>query len=174
MSAGGTHLAYAADPPDISQTQFVTQNDPFTYFFGAPKGYYPTSAYDAKKRSTWALPDAFKGQSEQLGQTIELLTMTHSNWYTKIAMPTQKVDNISVQWDRWEYNATLAPIVPEMGVVRLLNSRRIARTETFIRRGLGFQLEHGFMRTAEGVRHYLTQLAQLQQSIVETNNFGVL
>ena len=165
---------YAADPQGVTQQPFASDQDPFVNFFGPPTGYYKTSAYDAKRQSTWVLPEAFMGKSAMLGQTIEMLTITASNWYTQVAMPIERLDDIRATWNRWEYDATIAGIVPEMGVVRLLQSHRFSRTETFTRRGIGFQLEHGFMRTQEGIRHYLTQLLQLQQSIVETNNFGVL
>ena len=174
MSSGSTHVSYAADPPSLAMQPYSDQENPFQAFFGEPTKMYKTTAYDAKKKSTWVLPDAYVGKSAMLGEIIEVLTLTDSNWYTQVAMPIERTDNTRIQWSIWEYDPMLAPIVPELGVVRLVKSNRRGRSETFLRRGVGFQVEHGFMNTAEGVRHYVTQLLQLQQSIVETNNFGVL
>jgi len=50
----------------------------------------------------------------------------------------------------WTFNETFTGLVPELGVSRLVSSKRETHSDTVVRRGLAVRLEHGFMDTPEG------------------------
>lgn len=143
-------------------------------FFGASRGNSPTNPYDPQRKPTWILPESYSGSNEFLRKVIDMKVFLADNFYTTDLAPMQYTDRLDVQWNRWEFSPKFAGLVPERGVTRLVESRRSGGRATFERRGLGFLLTHGFMHTAEGRAHYQMNLRQIYESVVETNNFGVI
>jgi len=143
-------------------------------FFGNSKGNSPTNPYDPQRKPTWILPDAYSGTNDFLRKVIDFKVFLADNFYTTDLAPMEYTDRLDVQWNRWEFSPKFAGLVPERGVTRLVESRRSGGRATFERRGLGFLLTHGFMHTAEGRAHYQMNLRQIYESVVETNNFGVI
>jgi hypothetical protein len=65
----------------------------------------------------------------------------------------------------WTFNETFTGLVPELGVSRLVSSKRETHSDTVVRRGLAVRLEHGFMDTPEGRAHYFLSLAQISNAV---------
>jgi len=171
----------AAQGMDISQkydafgnNSFSSADNPWAAFFGAPSHPWKTTSYDKYDRHNYNLPEAYVGKNEQLAQTIDELIYTDETFYTSVLLPFNFTDNLSVTWDKWEFNEHFTGIVPEQGVSRLVSSKRESRTESFLRRGLSAIFEHGFMSTPEGRANYFLTLAQIARAVQETTNFGVI
>jgi hypothetical protein len=173
MTSVGTFDA-VQDYDPISVGTTPAGGDPFGIFFGDPPHPYRTSAYDRHSRTSFNLPEAYLGQNLFLKDTLEQLVLTDETWYTTVALPIFQTDQVSVAWNKWEFNAHVTGLVPEQGVSRLVSSVPTSRTESFLRRGLALQLEHGFMSTARGRANYFQSIRQIANAVNETNNFGVL
>lgn len=172
------NLAYGAD---ISQkydafgnNSFSQEDNPWAGFFGAPSAPWKTTSYDEYDRGVYNLPDAYQGKNETISQTIDELIYSDETYYTSILLPFNFTNNISIVWDKWEFNEHFTGIVPEQGVSRLVSSKRSTYSESFYRRGLAAMFEHGFMTTPEGRANYFLTLAQIARAVQETLNFGVI
>jgi len=166
--------------PDISSTQ---QNPPasvgdggnkWIQYFGDPPYPWKTSAYDKQNRAAYNLPEAYQGKNLFLKDTLDQLIMFDETWYTQVALPIFQTDEVSVAWDKWEFNQNFTNLVPEQGVSRLVTSKRSKRQDNFLRRGLAMMMEHGFMEKAEGREEYFWNLRQIAMAVQETNNFSVI
>ena len=150
------------------------KGSPFDMFFGETRDS-ARSDYDIDDQTTWTLPQIYQGLPLPiLSDTIEQLTFLEGTWYQSEVAPIEVTTAMGVSWTHHEFNAHLTDVVPELGVTRLVQSRRIKNSARFVRRGLGFMLEHGFMNTEEGRRHYLANVNQLVQAAVETNKFDLI
>lgn len=107
------------------------------------------------------MPEAYEGNSIRLQQNVDELIYLEESFYTTALAPYVFTDQISVSWDKWTFNQHFTGVVPEQGVSRLVSSRRETRQESFVRRGLGLILEHGFMASPGGREHYFLSLAQV-------------
>lgn len=166
---------------DISQkydafgnNSFSSADNPWMAFFGAPTAPWKTTSYDKYDRHNYSLPEAYVGQNKTLAQTIDELIYNEETFYTTELLPFSFTDQISVQWDKIEFNEHFTGIVPEQGVSRLVSSHRTQHSESFLRRGLAAIFEHGFMSTPQGRANYFLTLAQIARAVQETINFGVI
>lgn len=171
----------AAQGLDITQkydafgnNSFTSADNPWAAFFGTPAHPYKTTSYDKYDRHNYNLPEAYVGKNEMISQTIDELIYSDETFYTSVLLPYNFTDQLSVAWDKWEFNEHFTGIVPEQGVSRLVSSHRESRSEQFLRRGLGAMWEHGFMSTREGRANYFMTLAQIARAVQETTNFGVI
>ena len=163
-----------ADPGQLVTTTPTGLGDAFKIFFG--EGQFPfKSDYDISDQDVFTLPQAYQGQAiPRISETIEQLVYLEGNWYQQVVAPIELTNALAIKWSQWEFNPHLADVVPELGVNRLVNSRRLENSARFVRRGIGFMLEHGFMLTPEGITHYLMNINQLVQAAVETNKFDLI
>lgn len=167
-----TDMTQRYDP--FGSNSYSTASNPWAGFFGTPPYPYKTSAYDKYDRHNYNLPEAYVGQNKMLKATVDELIYTDEDWYTSVALPYQFTDQLSVAWDKWEFNEHFTNIVPEQGVSRLVSSHREQRSESFVRRGMAAIFEHGFMSTPEGRANYVLTLRQIARAVKETTNFGVI
>jgi len=168
----GQDLTQKYDP--FGNNKFTDASNPWAGFFGAPSAPWKTASYDQYDHSNWALPEAYVGQNEYLGRTIDAMIYTDETFYTQVLMPFKYTSQVSVAWDVWTFNEHFTGIVPEMGISRLVSSKREAHSDSFVRHGMGAIFEHGFMSTPEGRAHYVLTLAQIARAVLETINFGVI
>jgi hypothetical protein len=64
-------------------------------------------------------------------------------------------------------------ITPEEAASRLVTQKYQIRRATLMRRGIGVEFEHGFIKTAQGRASFILAVGQVAQSIVETANMLV-
>ena len=147
---------------------------PWSHVFGDPRGT-DTSIYDETDRTTWTLPDAYTGRSKKLSDTIERMVFTDDNWYLKEIAPFEIVqDANSVTWNEVRFAPHLTTPVPELGHVRLVKSERKQNTASWVRWGIGYYMEHGFMNTPEGMQYHIEHLQQMASAALETAKFDVI
>ena len=93
----------------------------------------------------------------------------------KIALPWRLTETeMEIAWDQLIFDNTLLGQVPEEGVSRLVTQQISERRDHYVRYGLAFMLEHGFMKTDRGRLVYRMNLEQIRNAILETAYLGVL
>src|SRR5271165_494024 len=167
MATTSSFTSYKSDIFGASGGQLAVSKDPWGEFFGEPRFTGNQSPYDVERRDTWILPEAYKGVSKMLGDTVEHQVWSDQNFYTQV-MPIVFVEGANyVQWHHTEYSQQMPTLVPELGVSRIMTSNVSSKSATFDRRGIKFYMEHGFMHTPAGRRHYNETLTQLALNVLE-------
>lgn len=123
---------------------------------------------------TFNLPDAYKGKNQHLEDVLDFLIRKEDEFYTERLLPWHYTDDIHVQWEIFRFNRTLMDVEPEQGVPRLVTAETERRTDNLLRRGLAFIIEHGFMTTERGRKHFMLNLQQITDAVHTTAHFGVM
>jgi hypothetical protein len=98
-------------------------------------------------------------------------------WYTQEALPwiEWKAEwGNAYAWDEHIFNRTLMDAEPETGVARNVTSRAQSNSASFIRYGLAMQMSDEMLRTDAGRTHWINQMQQLKNALLETVFFGVV
>ena len=144
-------------------------------FFGTPGGYHDeVRADDQLSHETYNLPKAYEGKNKRLEDILDFMIRTEDEFYTRELLPWEFTEDLHITWDVWKFNRTLADVVPEQGISRLVTQENERHTDNLVRRGLAFQLEHGFMTTEKGRRNYALNLQQISDAVHTTCYFGVM
>jgi len=133
-----------------------------------------TFASDAFAHETHNLPRAYVGRNKFLMATIDFLITKDDDWYTKYVLPWLHTEELHVKWNIWRFNKTMMDYEPEQGVPRYVSYESESRSDSLVRRGLAFIIEHGFYKTELGRQHYLMNLKQIVEAVHETVYFGVM
>lgn len=150
-------------------------NNKWEPFFGTPNGYHEeVRADDQLSHETYNLPKAYEGRNKRLEDILDFMIREEDEFYTRDLLPWEATDDLSIVWDVWKFNRTLADVVPEQGISRLVTQENERHTDNLVRRGLAFQLEHGFMTTEKGRRNYALNLQQISDAVHTTCYFGVI
>lgn len=157
-----------------AQTWSTPETNQFAQYFGPPSGPIHTNPYDKFGYTNFDLPDAYKGKNLFLRDTIDGFILEDNTWFTSVCLPYVRTDQHHFAWNEWHFDTHLVGRVPEEGVSRLIRSSKRSFKESTVRRGIAFQLEHGFMNTPEGRQQYVMNLRQIQQSVQETANHDVI
>jgi hypothetical protein len=152
--------------------------DPMTAFeeyFGPPSRPVHVNPYELFSRQNMALPDAYLGRNDYLVNIIITTIKEEEMWAGRIALPFRIADsNYEIKWDEIHFDNQLLGPVPEEGVSRLVTQRTSSRKDHYVRYGLAFQLEHGFMNTDKGKMSYVNNLKQIRNATLDTIYLGVL
>jgi hypothetical protein len=84
------------------------------------------------------------------------------------------VDDIYVEWQVFEANAHILGTNPHQATARLISQRRHTRRAALVRRGIGFQIERDWAKTALGRQSILIGMGQIARSYQETANAEVI
>ena len=144
-------------------------------FFGTPNGYHDeVRADDQLSHETYNLPKAYEGKNKRLEDILDFMIRTEDEFYTRELLPWEYTEDLHIAWDVWKFNRSLMDVVPEQGISRLVTQENERHTDNLVRRGLAFQLEHGFMTTDKGRRNYALNLQQISDAVHTTCYFGVM
>jgi hypothetical protein len=162
--------------PGLSTGHTTNADNPFEPFFGpiSVQDGQNVKAGDTFSHETYNLPDAYKGKSLFMEDIMDWLITRTDEWYTSRVMPWRMTDQLSVKWNVWRFNRTMADLEPHQGVPRYVTAESEERSDRLVRRGLAFIIEHGFWTTDRGRKHYLTNLEQITSAVHETAYYGVL
>lgn len=172
-------LSYNTDlskMPALTTGHTHNADNPFEPFFG------PVSVQDGQNVSadsvfaheTYNLPTAYKGRNLFLGDMLDFLITRTDDWYTSRVMPFRATDQIHVSWNVFRFNKTMADLQPHQGIPRYITAESEEHSDTLVRRGLAFIVEHGFWSTERGKQHYLLNLENITESVHMTVYYGVL
>lgn len=168
------HYQYNNPPAATTNPRQIAKDNVWAGYFGLPQRAGEMHSYDNKDVTTWALPEALKGESNFFGNTFEILALTNNSFLTSYILPIRKTKALRSNWSRWEFVPHLCDNVPVRGIVRLVKSNRQAGGVSFVRWGIGGMWEHGFMNTELGRAHFAMNLRQINQAINETLQFDAL
>ena len=129
---------------------------------------------DRYPHETFNLPEAYHGKNRYLERALNFLITSDDDWYTRYVLPWEQTDQIHVAWDVWSFDRTMADLEPHQGVPRYVTAERESHSDSLLRRGLAFIIEHGFYTTQEGQEHYLLNLKQITEAVHETVYYGVI
>ena len=162
--------------PGLSTGHTTNADNPFEPFFGpsSVQDGQNVKAGDVFSHETYNLPDAYKGKSLFLEDILDWLVTRTDEWYTSRVCPWKMTDQLSVRWNIFRFNRTMADLEPHQGVPRYVTAESEERSDRLVRRGLAFIIEHGFWTTERGRKHYLTNLEQITSAVHETAYYGVL
>lgn len=162
--------------PGLSTGHTTNADNPFEPFFGpvSVQDGQNVRAGDTFAHETYNLPDAYKGKSLFMEDIMDWLITRTDEWYTSRVMPWRMTDQLSVKWNVFRFNRTMADLEPHQGVPRYVTAESEERSDRLVRRGLAFIIEHGFWTTDRGRKHYLTNLEQITSAVHETAYYGVL
>lgn len=172
-------LAYNQDfskLPGLTTGSTTNSDNPFEPFFGpvSVQDNQNVRAEDVYSHETYNLPKAYEGKNLHLGDIMDFLITRTDDWYTSRVLPWRMTDQLSVTWNIFRFNKTMADLEPHQGVPRYVTAETEARSDRLVRRGLAFIIEHGFFSTAQGRKHYMMNLEQITSAVHETCFFGVL
>ena len=149
----------------------------FCDFFGpSPRGDpVNTTPYSGYPRETLALPEVYKGSNPYLTNIMLTLITEEELIPTRILLPMRTTQNeTSVTWDEFHFNNTLLGPVPEEGVSRLVTQQVSERRDHYVRYGLAFMIEHGFMNSPKGQMTYRANLEQIRDAVLQSLYIGVI
>lgn len=149
-------------------------NEMGKYFGPLRNSDIDTFASDAFAHETHNLPRAYIGRNKFLMATIDFLITKDDDWYTRHILPWLYTEELHVKWNIWRFNRTMMDYEPEQGVPRYVSYESESRSDSLVRRGLAFIIEHGFYKTEIGRQHYLMNLKQIVEAVHETVYYGVM
>lgn len=172
-------LAYNTDfsrLPGMTHGNTTNSDNPFEPFFGpiSVQDNQNVKADDVFSHETYNLPKAYEGKNLHLGDILDFLITRDDDWYTSRVLPWRMTDQLSVTWNIFRFNKTMADLEPHQGVPRYVTAETETRSDRLVRRGLAFIIEHGFFSTEQGRKHYMYNLEQITSAVHETCFFGVL
>ena len=169
MTAVGTlgHWDKVNAPTVTHNPQNIKNGNEWAKYFGEPRISQKVDPYNRMDRSTWVLPEAYRGQSDFLGNTMELLALTGNSFVYNTLLPIELTTALQAHWNRWEFPAQLPDRVPERAVSRTVRSNFIEGSSSMVRWGISISMEHGFMHSPLGQQHYVMHLRQVNQSVNE-------
>lgn len=134
-----------------------------------------TNPLAGRNVQTWNMDEAYEGKALQLGDTIiDWLWTANQTFYTEWCLPWKPVDDIYVEWTTFEANAHILGTNPHQATARLISQRRHTRRAALVRRGIGFQIERDWAKTALGRQSILIGMGQIARSYQETANAEVI
>jgi len=176
MSGPAVHRHNNASEHNLSVSDSASGNaSAMQKYFGPLRNSdIDTFASDAFAHETHNLPRAYEGRNKFLMATIDFLITKDDDWYTRHVLPWLYTEELHVKWNIWRFNRTMMDYEPEQGVPRYVSYESESRSDSLVRRGLAFIIEHGFYKTELGRQHYLMNLKQIVEAVHETAYFGVM
>jgi len=162
-------------PP--GENQLSVQSAPnWEDYFGCPRGgVLPQNPYASHPRETLTLPEVYKGSNPYLTNVLITIIEEEELVPTRVLLPIRQTQNeTTITWDEFHFNNTLLGPVPEEGVSRLVTQQVSERRDHYVRYGLAFMIEHGFMSSPKGQMTYQMNLRQIRNAILESLYIGVL
>lgn len=150
------------------------RTDLFSYFLGAPARPEKTNPYAKRASAKMNMPEAYWGENLYLGETVIDWMFTKSDFYTTRIMPYRYTEQIHIQWEQWEHNATFFGLTPHQAPSNIVTSQRTIHGAKLKRIGLGAEFELDFLATAVGRTQFLAALRQLVNAARDTANVGVI
>lgn len=150
-------------------------SNPFEPYFGKVQGEFKLNPYSKFGFENWTLPQAYKGSNDYMTQLIIHVIQDEDMWPTRVVLPIRLTESeMEIQWDEIRFDRHLLGPVPEEGVSRLITQTTNERRDHYVRYGLAFLLEHGFMRTEKGRTCYKANLEQIRNAVLESMHIGVI
>lgn len=145
------------------------------FFFGPPAHPEKLDLYTEQHAQSFYLPDAYRGQSLKLGETMNnLLLEGPEDWQTSAMLPFLQTDQIRVEWNIARFDQRILQRVPSEGSSRMLTASKNNFRERTVRYGAGISIESDFYRTEAGRKFFSDQMMSLRYCVQMTINHDVM
>lgn len=135
-------------------------------FFGEPAKPYGPAGHVLEN---YDLPDAYVGKNTYIRRIIQREIRRDELFPLYDLLPWKENNNsIVIAWEQWKFHDHGLDAEPHEGVPRLITSEKEAFSASLTRYGLAFVMEHGFMRTPDGVENYARNIATIANAVKET------
>ena len=150
--------------------------DDYGFLFGNGAPQRPFQIGEGRAETHQHLPAAYAGKQpcKPVADAINGLVLRNKAFFTTLVLPWCHTDQLTFQWNEWQFNNTLAGRIPHEGAPRIITSQTRVHTGTTLRRGLAMKLEHGFSKTEEGRKTCLRQMMGIRNCIQLTQDHDVL
>lgn len=166
-------------PPGIALDPFSVgiapgTNTIFDFYLGQPS-VNRTNPHAARNVTTWNMDEAYEGKSLALKDTImDWMWTANQTFYTEWCLPWQQTDDIYVEWQVFENKAHIVGLNPHQAAARNISQGRYTRRAALVRRGISFQIEHDWAKTALGRQSIMMGMGIIARSWQETANAEVI
>lgn len=109
--------------PSVGYGQGTPDADP-ARFMGPGTGGWQINPYDGVSWSNYAYPEAVKDQHLLIRDSITGAIFEDIQWYTTVALPWAETDQVTIQWNEWNFDDGLAGREPYEGEIRLITSSK--------------------------------------------------
>lgn len=135
-------------------------------FFGEPAKPYGPAGHILEN---YDLPDAYVGKNTYIRRIIQREIRRDELFPLYDLLPWKENNNsIVIAWEQWKFHDHGLDAEPHEGVPRLITSEKEAFSASLTRYGLAFVMEHGFMRTPDGIENYARNIATIANAVKET------
>ncbi len=134
---------------------------------GVPVNKANVNPEDSFEQQVFNLTYAYRGKNQHLGTEVRGLVLRSLEWQETV-VPFLQSNNISYEWDSWEYNIPgTEPVPPEAPPPEITSSRtkHVAWVERFAQK---FRIDMEFLGTPDGVKEFGNRLRVLGLSILKT------
>lgn len=160
--------ALYANPPSISVATTSANETPYGGFLGPMNNNLPIQPWENRRTSLFTMPANFiMNPQNNIANTYTLTMLTANNFLVNYIFPMQVSDQLTFSKTQMIFGPYLPDQVPHLGIVRFVKARMQSSTQTLIRYGLGFQMEHEFMKTPAGVTAHLMHYKQIANAFIE-------
>ena len=167
-------LPFITNPPGIGTQNSRMGAEAYYAYFGMPQTQQPIRTYEGIDQTMRTFPEALRGQSVFLSNTLTLLAFTQNSFLTAAILPLKYSNDTNYTWSQTVFHPYIPEQVPHLGVVRFVKSQTQTKSKALMRFGIGLTLEHGFMETEMGRQHYIMEIRQIAQAINEGLQFEAL
>ncbi|OQW76835.1 MAG: hypothetical protein BVN35_06130 [Proteobacteria bacterium ST_bin11] len=166
---------FLANPPAISIGGDSVQSSPFTSNMGSMTNFTPIQPWENRRTTLWTMPSNYiMDPSNNIKNTFILQLLTTNNFLVNYIFPMKVTNDITFAKNQMIFGPHLPDQVPHLGVVRYIKSRMQSSTQSLIRYGLGFTMEHEFMKTPTGATALVFAYKQIGQAFIEHMQLSVI
>lgn len=114
--------------------------------------------------------DLYEGDNLFLGDTVKGFVMLNQSYETSV-FPWVQTNQMTIQWNEFQFDRTMANAVPNSGIQRLLTHSKSKKSARIMRYGKAFRLDMDTINTAEGIVLFRRSVAGLVQACQMMVNF---
>lgn len=152
--------------PQALDEGLLTPDQQSMLLFGPNRLTTPTNPYTQGYVTTKVESDVFT-VGEYMRKVVLALVTKSDQILTGEIIPWKRFSgDPNVKVDVLEFSDNQLDDVPEKGTIRLLTHRESTTAHTIGRKGIGFQMEGGYAKTARGIQDYGYNMVQIGNSVV--------
>ena len=130
--------------------------------------------YDQVAHTNYAYPTAVERTALLIRDVITGFIFEDIEWYTTVGLPWLHTNEVTFEWNKWNFNGGLADRVPYEGLSRLITTRRESHRAHIERRGLAFIMEADFADTQVGREMWDNNVMSIAQAVQETQDHDTI
>lgn len=163
-----------ANPPAITVGGQARTTGPYGVGYTSPLVSRPQAAHENVASDAWTWVSNMLLEPTSISTTIEQILMTSNSFLIQTILPLRVTDKIAFKASKFVFKPYLPSKLPYFSVARFVKAETESREAALVRIGLGFTLEHNFMKSTLGQTFYLEHMKQISQAFIEQLNFDAV